>query len=486
MMTTISSISPSAAAGAYAVPGAMRAATSAGAPAATPSAIVQLSAEGLAAAAMPPSTASRYKDLGAALLDRLGKGHVAPLGPDKLPTDAANRFVLGIVTAGGKHVDLALADAGGDTIVQVRADEDLSDDERAALAGLAKGFQAAIDGLAQDPPQIRLSGLTGFDSRILQSVDLRAAVALPGVDAGTQALDVHLDAASRKVAVDGPSGQVNVGIDASRLETLGTRQQQARAIDSYLKQFDEAAARGHADPGLTQMFKDTFAALSATATRDRPATGSRWALSQDDHAVLTGLADFDASVTQTPGRDNPLRRNEVDGFGYTVSQQTRTGGATPADRSVVQVQHAHLTAQFHQPLKDDGVLRFKVPPDQQNYNYHEIDDVANAQVELGYKDGRLQTATMEQSVSQSERIRKYVLGKLQSDRTTPASMHLARDLVAALAPYQADGHAGSSDDTKEDRERRRLAALDALSANVYLVGTRRELAARDVELGPAS
>ena len=493
-MTSIPSLSKATQAAAY-VPAAAslpaRATQSASANAAPPSAIVQLSAAGRAAAAAaqapapPLSTAARYKGAGASLLERFKSGAVASFGPDTLPDHVDNRFSLGIVTAGGKHVDLALANKGDEMIVQVRAGDDLGDDERAALAGLAKGLQAAIDGMTQDPPQIRLGGLSGFDKTQLASVDLQAEVALPGVDAGTQKLDVHLGADGRKVGIDGPAGKADIAVDARQLALLGTPRQQARAIDAYLKQFDGAASRGRADAGLMTMFKDAFAAVSTTAGTGAqpPVPAGRWTLSQDDHAVLTGLADFTASVTQTPRFGNPLRRDEVDGFQYSVAQTTRTSGATRLERGVVQVQEMHLSAQFHQPLKGDGGNRYDVPRDAQNYSWHQIDDAADSRVEFGYEDGRLRTASLAQGATQSERIRDYVLGKLQADRTIPAHVRLARDLVATLAPYQADGDAGTrATDTPEARERRRQAALDALGENIVLLGVPSALAARDARL----
>ena len=497
-MTAISSLSKATQAAAYAPVAASlpaRASPSVASDPAPPSAIVRLSAAGLAAAnaaptdaAAPPlSTAARYKDVGTSLLERLGSGTVAALGPDTLPDQVDNRFSLSVVTASGKHVDLALANEGDDMIVQVRADGDLGDDERAALAGLAKGFQAALDGMAHEPPQIRLGGLADYDKTRLASVDLQAEVALPGIDAGTQKLDVHLGADGRKVGIDGPAGKADVAIDTDQLALLGTPRQQARAIDAYLKQFDQAAARGRADTGLMTMFKDAFAAVSDTAGAAAQAqaqvAASRWALSQDDHAVLTGLADFTASVTQTPQFGNPLRRDEVDGFAYSVTQATRTSGATRSDRGVVQAQEAHLSAQFHQPLKGDGGGRFQVPREEQNYSWHQIDDAADSRVELGYEDGQVRTARLTQSATQSERIRDYVLGKLQADHTVPAGVRLARDLVAALSPYQTGPDVGGrATDTPEARERRRQAALETLGANVVLLGTPAELAARDARL----
>jgi hypothetical protein len=440
-MTSISSLSSIARqqpAAAYAAVPPASGATTAGR--STPSSIVQLSPEGLAAAqaqASAATPAARLADIGAALLSGFRTGAVLPAASGQLPDQADNRLTLSIVTDSGKSVALALASRGDRLSVRVDADEGLSIDEREALAGLAQGFQDLIGGMDRDDPQIRLDGLAQFDSRFLRSVDLHAELTPPGPGADMQKLDLHLDAGQRKVAIDGPAGRIDVAVDMGKLETLGTRKQQARAIDGYLKQFDEAAARGHADPRLIGMFKDAFASMSATSASDElDETGITmrrpWAYSAQDHARLTGLADFSATVTQAPAWSNPARRDEADGFQYEVSQASRTGGRSRAERSLEQVQKSHLRARFHLGIEAGGQAKAGTRLPAQNYDYDEIDDAASSAVRLAYKDGQLRQASLEQSLSQSERIRKYVLGKLQSDRTLPQHTQVTSDLLGSL------------------------------------------------------
>jgi hypothetical protein len=363
----------------------------------------------------------RYKDLGAELLAAFRSGPVKPAADTAIPEDVDNRFALSVMTASGRKVDLVLANLGDEMFVRVDADPELGEDEREALAGLAKGFQEAIDGMALDPPRIRLGELARLNP-LLQSIELRADVTLPGEPPQQQSLDLHLDADRRTLAIDGPRGAISLGIDTARLELLGTRQQQARAIDTYLKGFDGAVRRGHGNPELAAMFKDAFSDLSRTSSRDAPETGmlagERKPLSRVDRAVLTGLADFEASVTETPRQDNPARRDEVTGFRYDVSQATRTE-EKDARRSLAQVQKSQLKAQFHEALNKGDTLAFDFRSETQNYRYHEIEDSASSTVALDYKDGRLTGVRLEQSLSQSERVRKYVLGRLMSDETKP-------------------------------------------------------------------
>lgn len=458
-----------------------------------PSTIVSLSAEGRAAAQaatepdMPQrSPAARFRDAGSTLLESLKTRKTVGLDFQPLPKDATHGFTLSVVTARGTKVDLSLSTRGDGMQTQIAADAELGNDEREALAGLAQGFQDMIDGMTSDTPRIRLGGLAQLDTSVLQSIDLHAAVTLPTIPPALQSMDFHIDAERRSMTTDGPAGKVDVGVNTSMLQSLGTKGQQAKAIDSYLKQFDQAATRGHGDTGLMTMFKDAFSDLSRTASRDGPApanTASKaWPLAREDRAVLTGLADFSASITQTPQYSNPVHRDEVDAFAYEVSQDTRSGGKSRADRTLGQVQQARLTARFHEPLQPGTPLALDFWAETQNYRYHQVDDSARSSVELGYRDGKLRKASMEQTVSQSERIREYVLGRVTSDKTTPLEQHLVRDLLATLSPYKTDDDGGTPDANREAREARREASLDALSGNIFLLGGAAELSARERQL----
>jgi hypothetical protein len=453
------------------------------------SSIVKLSPAGLAAAkaeeaeqlplVLPASV--RFKGLGAAMLDQFKSGGAVPVGkPAELPDELDNKFTLSITTRSGVQVELALASLDDGMAIQVSASEALSDAERGALAGLAAGFQAAIDGMLQDEPQVRLGGLAQFDTAVLKSVNLQVAVKRGGEAEAPSTLAFHADGAQRKVSIGGASGAAEVSIDTSKLNSLGNKEQQAKAINSYLKQFDQAAARGHGDAGLMTMFKDAFADLSRTSRTEAPAdTGltlpGRWKLAAEDHAALTGLADFSASVTQTPKWSNPLRLAEKDSFTYEVSQSTSTEGPRRDDMSISQKQQSSMTAQFHEPSKPGGELKLDLTSESQNYNYHQIHDTASSDVELGYKEGRLVKATLRQSASQSEHIMSYVRGKLTSDKTIPAEHTLLRDLLPALSAYQSGD---PSRRTSEERDERHRLSLVAVNDGILLLASPSELALR--------
>ncbi len=83
---------------------------------------------------------------------------------------------------------------------------------------------------------------------------------------------------------------------------------------------------------------------------------------------------------------------------------------------------------------------------------------------------------------ESERIRKYALGKMTSDHTTSDEQQLVRDLLASLAPYRSGLDNLVRDETPESAEERRQSFLDTLKENVLLLGTSRELAERNQRL----
>lgn len=403
-----------------------------------PSAIVTLSPEAIAAASAAIPTGLRYQDLGADMLKQLGTGLVVPPEHAKLPDEVDNRFTLSIATRSGAKVDLTLADVDGEMIFQVSASEKLSDDERTAISNLAEGFQAAIDGMAGASPQVRLGGLTQFDGKLVQSIDFHAEV--EGPDATKQTMEFGIDDAMRKVRIGGPDGQAEVKVDTSTLEHLGTRKQQAKAINNYLAQFDQAASRGHGDKKLMSMFKDAFADLNRTAfAEDREdflAKPSKWQLNGNDRSALTGLSDFSASLTQTPKSSNPRKAWEQDTFSYQVSQATRIDGTSRDDRAIAQSQQSKLNAQYHTAIGKSGPPFFDGTLETQNYDYHQVDDSARSDVSLHYRLGKLKSARLEQSASQSEQIQTFILGKLKADKTIPSQQSLIRDLLPALTSYE--------------------------------------------------
>ncbi|MQA37694.1 hypothetical protein GEV02_06000 [Rugamonas sp. FT29W] len=420
-------------------------------------------------------SANRFKDLGAALLERFktdGSDYSQSLqqAPEDTDTNTYdtllysqlapfhhlgdNQTGLTITTKSGTTVTLALDSSEQGVGVQVKSSGKLTDDERAALAGLSAAFQKAIDGLAAVPPKVDLSGLIKFDASVLSSVDLHSELKLNETD--TQRLDFHADAKQRSVHFSGPAGEAKIAVDLSQPTSWGSKEQQAKALTTYLRQFDQAAMRGHGDAELTGLFKDAFTEMHSDYGPQPPAPWQQIKLTDQDHAILTGLADFSASITQAEKSPNPLRTSENDTFAYQTSQSTSVQGRTQLDRAISQQQQSQLKASYHEPSRPGAKLDLTEDPASQNYNFVLIDDSASSSAALAYDEGALAKATLEQSASHSTRTLKYLMDKLVDDTTIPSSAQHIRDLLDTLAPRK-----------KPDEDQRRR-TLETVNQQIFL------------------
>jgi hypothetical protein len=386
------------------------------------------------------STLGRFRGLGAALLEQLagnGKGFSQSLiktsatpeaaalsaAQSKLHSNADNSITLTIKTASGATVALSLtSQANGLAVSADVTGGELTDDELAGLADLAAGFQSAIDGFAGEPPSLDLSKLTQYDPKVFSSIDLQGSLKLS--EDSVQTLSFHADSNTRSVNMSGPLGQVNMAVDLKNAAIIGNDVQQAKALQSYLKQFDSARQRGHGDGQLMTLFTDTFKALNshypeATSKPTAPQTVNTINLTDADHAMLSGLADFTASVTQSVEASNPMRPNELDAFSYNLSQSSESNGANPLNRTLKQNQQSQLTASYHQALYPGSSLKMTMDAQSQNYAYYQIEDSTSSSMNMTYDKGKLIEASVTKLSSQSTRVTKYELGHLIEDTLTP-------------------------------------------------------------------
>lgn len=402
------------------------------------------------------ATGDRFRGLGAALLTQVSTTGLSysqsVIQPNSssvlsasaltavqtnLRTHADNSINLTIKTASGATVTLSLASNGDGLSAQVDVSGGkLTDAELAAVGKLADGFQSAIDGLSAKPPKLNLDGLSQFDKSVLSSVDLTAQFK----DGDIQSLSFQADAKQRSVSVSSLQGDLKLSVDTSNSAILGTAAQQAKAMQAYLKQFDAAQSRGKGDEQLLGMFKDAFTALNSNL--DSTAASSSPVLSKADHALLSGLADFTAAVTQTTQTSNPMRTNEVDAFDYKVSQATSATGSQ-ANRVISQQQQANLTASYHESLNPGIKLALGTDKATQNYTYYKIDDSLSSSSKIAYKKNELIDATLSHSSKQSSTALKYVLGNLESTITTPKQNSGTSNVMDILkAALEQDKQAG--------------------------------------------
>jgi hypothetical protein len=355
------------------------------------------------------------------------------VSPTQVPQHGTGDHQIGltITTRSGVKVELKLDASDNSIAVQAKADGKLDDAERKALGQLSEAFQKSIDGLSEDPPKIDVAGLTQFDSNVLSSVDLKGQIKINATD--TQQLQFHADTTQRTLSFSGPAGNAKIGIDLSQPASWGSKEQQAKALDKYLQQVDQAGLRGQGNGAMISMFKEAFTGMNSDYGTRTIAPRSI-VLTDQDRAMTTGLADFTASFSQTEVASNPARASEKDSFSYDLSQKTAISGTSQLDRGISQQQQSHLKARYHAPVKAGASLNLTLSPQSQNYKYVMIDDSASSTTDIGYDKGVLAKATLEMQASQSSRILRYTLGKLQDDHTTPSGKSMSRDLLTTLEP----------------------------------------------------
>ena len=354
-----------------------------------------------------------------------------------------NQVALTITTRSGVKVELKL-DAGDNSIaIEAHSSGKLNESERKALGKLAEAFQQTIDGLAVQPPHINVGGLTQFDHGVLSSVDLKGQFKVG--PAQTQQLAFHADSAQRTLSFSGPEGSAKINVDLSQPASWGSKEQQAKALNKYLQQVDQAGARGQGNGAMITMFKDAFTGMNSDY--GTPAISPRITLTDQDRAMTTGLADFSASFAQTEVASNPARITEKDSFAYELSQKTNITGTSQLDRGISQQQQSHLRARYHAPVKADARLALDLSPNSQTYKYITIDDAASSTTNIVYDKGVLAKASLEMQANQSTRVLTYTLGKLKDDHTTPSGKTMTRDLLSTLEP-ERDGLPALSDEER--------------------------------------
>lgn len=163
-----------------------------------------------------------------------------------------------------------------------------------------------------------------------------------------------------------------------------------------------------------------------------------------DKGLLTGLADFKASLKQAVDSSNPMRPSEVDSFSYNVSQKTQVNGRSSADRSVTQNQQSVLSASFHKGLDGGKPPVFDGSRESQNYLYVHVQDRASSTASFAYKDSQLTRASVTQSASQNTHTQKYVMANLVEDTVVPKEGSSKRDYLALLE------HAGRESKKSKD------------------------------------
>lgn len=420
------------------------------------------------------SQSARFAGLGSALMEQVAStgasyrqtivNVAAAYSPDKIQGKAADAqwairsspsasAALTIKTQSGALVRISIADqrlpvsTGAGITVQIDVEGDLTPQEQQALQSLAKGFDEAMEGLTREPPLVNLDGLMKFDSKLLTRVELKSEVY--GLnDQGERAMVLGTrftaSADSREIELKTLKGTATVKTDLRQSAIWGSAEQKARAVQQYLGRVDKAAERGNGNQELVDLFKSSFAALhggygdgdkASGLTRVRPAdiTSDADAFSEEDHSLLTGMADFNASIVTNRRAVNPRRTNEIDIFDYRIGQSTQISGGSAANRAITQTQTSDLSAGFHRSLRSRREPELSSDSATQNYYYTQVEDHSSTRMELAYEKDKPVRALLTQTASQFLRTIKVEFNKVVETMEEPLQQQSQRkDLLPML------------------------------------------------------
>ncbi|WP_237772759.1 hypothetical protein [Pseudomonas putida] len=426
----------------------------------------------MAAAIQSGSTSARFQGLGAALMAQLAANGGATIAQSGLlvnDASAPNPLILGLQQSGlreyaSNSITFSLTTASGATVTlglysseqglavnaQVQGGT-LNAKELDGLAALAGSFQSAINGLTQEPPSLQLGALVKLDPTLFTGLQLDAQLVTSSGE--PQTFELRLDDQTRSLKLQGPSGEVKMSFDTQGGELLGSQAMRQAALANYLNQFDAAQQRGHGDKQLMGLFKDAFSQLNSVDDNHTRPANSAVALNKNSRLLLSGLADFNASISQPTKQPNPLKPEEADGFSYQASQSTRID--TDPNLRVEQQQQANLRAAWHEGLNPGMDLQLTRDNESQNYRYHEVNDQSNSTTRLGWRKGVMTDASVSQQATQKERVRTYQKGIETSDLNNKTSSSKDRDLLGVLDTL-----------LRQDREAQRIGVQSTLERQV--------------------
>jgi hypothetical protein len=378
---------------------------------------------------------------------------------------------LSIETQSGARVRLSIHDqlepsaSGAGMSVEIVVEGELGVQEREALRALASGFDKAVQGLSGEDPKLDVEELLQFDSKVFTRLELQTEMYGKDRDGNrvlTLGAQLQVDGDRRAVQLRSRDGVVKMATDLRQPAQWGTDAQRANAVERYLGRIDKAAERGQARQALVDLFKSSFSAMHSrydaphTGVGLKPGTALHTlpgTFGEEDQGLLTGLADFDASITATTRATNPRRTQELDTFHYTLNQSTHITSSSSRNRAVSQTQTAQLVASYHQSLLVSAAPRLDTTSASQNYLYNKVEDSSSTEAHLAYDNGEAIRATLTQAASHSLHTLRVENNQVTGNSTSapgPQSRHT--DLLPLLKQLQRQQDAQEADDTAR-RER---------------------------------
>ncbi|MBV1774259.1 hypothetical protein KSF73_00880 [Burkholderiaceae bacterium DAT-1] len=389
----------------------------------------------------------RFAGLGSAMLSALANGEdrlqqsVVRFTPNQRGTELddsykvsqqsvhaspAAKVGMSIQTRSGTRIELQISATDNALAISMSSEGSLTPEERQAVTKLSSAFQKAVDGMAQVPPQVDLSALTGFDTRVISNVDLNAHMN----DGSGTVTDLRFSAtvSYRTVNIQAGDGNVYLSIDPASAAMAGSLAQRQASVNSLLDQLTQMSQRSPAQSGLNNLFMQAFRDLQlgdaslepqngASATQ---ATSQNEAIPDTVRQALSGLLDFQSNLQLTPASPNPLDSKEVDFFSLSFSQTTRISG-NGSSLSISQQLQMSMEAAYHGAASDRTPMTLGTDRSGQNYGYVRLNDTASSAVRIDLSPGNTD-ATVHRSAT----------------RWTGSSFHEGGDIVSVnTRPEQA-------------------------------------------------
>jgi hypothetical protein len=341
---------------------------------------------------------------------------------------------LTIRTRSGQTVEVTITSSDGKggnakgLQVEVRSSGKLSSVEKDALAGLADGFEKVLQGLGQaKKPELDLSDLLGYDTSVLEGIDLRVSSTRKG-DA-FRSFELHADASHRSIAMRSDAGQLAIDVDLTTPTGTAAQAQQQDAIRAYLAQFDAAAQRSHSDADMVALFESAFVQAHAPAS---PSAAPVKAASEADlvdtqaQPLLTGLNDFKASFSgDFEHSDGHAYTTEAGHAQFQIAQDTVVQRNEASGRtSIEQTQSAQLDSVYER-ARNGGRLDIASG----NYDIYHVKDSSVSTTSISAQKGRITSAVNQVAVQHLLTYQKVVNDRVVDTRATPLATSLSRNLI---------------------------------------------------------
>ncbi|CBL47189.1 hypothetical protein HDN1F_36060 [gamma proteobacterium HdN1] len=352
--------------------------------------------------------------------------------------ERAAEVTLKIKTRTGENLELRVntgnSDAGQSSglLADLKRQELLGSGEGKALAQLTEGVEKALAALMRSGgPELDLAGLLGYDRSQFASLSLDVKMPV-GEDGALRSFSLHLGAQENRLALATEHGQFQLRVDANSPLAEGDPAQRQQAIANHLSAIEAAGVRGQADERIVDLFKSGFSqmhGLLAEAAENRGSLSSPLrllpALAQRTQALVSGLADFDASFSsksQRLNRDGVVTsKSQTD---FRLSQKTELDMRRNGDMRVQQVLDTQLTATIMQ-ARNGGMLI----PEDGNYDLMRIDDREKQRTVIEAVAGDLVRAVRESDRQQYTHREILKQHRVVDQNTTPDNTFAREPLI---------------------------------------------------------